>query len=296
MEINCLDIVRCPTCRSELLSEYDELTCKKCDISYPISGNQLDLRLRRSCTKSLEFTFDGDYLQETDFEISLERNPSPDVDWSYTEVPRHLDKDLLSHFPKAESPNARALDLGCGDGVHKDICERAGFNWVGLDISSEQAPILGDAHALPFADSSFDFVISIAVLTHVENPFIMLNEINRVLKPGTTLIGSVGFLEPLNGNSHYHHSPLGTLSSLRQAGFTVTQVGSGWHCLRAIGYKLFPLIPEQALSALIWPLYYLHVLWYGIGGVIYNEHSASETYRKSGLAGSFKFVARKDII
>jgi hypothetical protein len=51
-----------------------------------------------------------------------------------------------------------ALDLGCGVGLHRSVCEKLAYDWVGLDHTEAQAPILGDAHALPFASETFEFI------------------------------------------------------------------------------------------------------------------------------------------
>ena len=44
--------------------------------------------------------------------------------------------------------------------------------------------IVGDIHQLPFADNSIDAIICIAVLEHVEDPFLAMREMYRTLKPG----------------------------------------------------------------------------------------------------------------
>ncbi|MGU3422382.1 class I SAM-dependent methyltransferase [Methylobacterium sp. D54C] len=48
-----------------------------------------------------------------------------------------------------------------------------------------------DMHALPYADSYFDFVVHSDTLEHVKNPLHALSECRRVLKPGGTLAFTV---------------------------------------------------------------------------------------------------------
>lgn len=58
--------------------------------------------------------------------------------------------------------------------------------------------IVGDIHALPLDDNSIDAIICMAVLEHVKNPFLAMQEMYRVLKPGGQLYLYVPFL-------YYYH-------------------------------------------------------------------------------------------
>lgn len=93
------------------------------------------------------------------------------------------------------------LDLGCGAGVLA-LLKRKGVTLTGIDISSDCAALaqqngydearIGDLAQLPFADHSFDYVVSLDVLGHVEfaQKDQVLAEIKRVLKPdGVSLHG-----------------------------------------------------------------------------------------------------------
>lgn len=62
--------------------------------------------------------------------------------------------------------------------------------------------IVGDIHALPFANDSQDAIICIAVLEHVENPILAFQEMYRTLKPGGYCYIYVPFL-------FYYHAEKG---------------------------------------------------------------------------------------
>jgi SAM-dependent methyltransferase len=255
----------------------------------------LDLRLQKGRRVSVEFEL-GVPLVREGFEFKpLELRAQPEVDFSGMRVPWHLTPELLSHFPRARSAQGMALDLGCGSGLHRGVCERAGFQWVGLDYTAADAPIMGDGHALPFLSDSFEFVVSIAVLEHIQNPFVLAREVSRVLEPGGLYIGTVAFLEPFHGNSFYHHTHLGTYNTLSCADFRIERVAPSpsWSGLRAQATMggLFPRLPAALGTGLVWPLEQLHKLWWLAGRRL--SPNAGEVTRLLTNTGAFQFIARK---
>ncbi|MEI8239120.1 MAG: class I SAM-dependent methyltransferase [Actinomycetota bacterium] len=85
------------------------------------------------------------------------------------------------------------LDLGSGPGHYTAALERAGATVFALDLDLDDiasvverglAGIRGDAARLPFADASIDAVFSSNLMEHVPNPSAVIDEIERVLKPG----------------------------------------------------------------------------------------------------------------
>jgi SAM-dependent methyltransferase len=193
------------------------------------------------------------------------------------------------------------LDLGCGDCVHKDICEELGFNWMGIDYSSDSSPLLGDTHSLPFDDNSFDFVLSIAVMEHVHNPFLMVQEVKRVLKSDGVLIGSVAFLEDFHGNSMYHHTRLGTYQTLKSAGLNVKVISPyeirsdlpfiSWDGPIPQVRRLFPGLPLRIKLTLLFPVYLLDYILFKLGYFIKYHEWGEEYHRKMGKAGQYAFIA-----
>jgi SAM-dependent methyltransferase len=278
--------------------------CNGCSTEYEFNSNgQLDLRLKQAKQRQLTFEL-GTHLPKPDFDfVPLEINKSPQVDFTQAIKACHLSKkiriskrkSLISHFPKAKEPNSLMLDLGCGDTVFRDLCEHAGFEYVGLDYDAPKAPILGDAHALPFKDNSFEFVLSLAVLEHLRYPFVMMQEVHRVLKSEGKFMGTVSYLEPFHGDSFYHHTHLGVFNSLHYGGFTVERVAPNlqWSSLTAqASMGLFPNMPRNLCKVLVLPLSVLSLLWWGARGLL--DRNVNKQDRPLQTVAAYTFIGSKD--
>ncbi len=68
-----------------------------------------------------------------------------------------------------------------------------------FDIDPKREPdTIGDAHELPFEDSSFEFILCTEVLEHLHSPQKAIDEMYRILKPKGTLILTTRFIYPLH--------------------------------------------------------------------------------------------------
>jgi SAM-dependent methyltransferase len=83
-----------------------------------------------------------------------------------------------------------ALDLGCRDGYWSEKLAARGYQVTAVDLMPkyEKALTVNADLPLPFPDNSFDLVWSSEVIEHLKDPAFTVAEINRVLKPGGTLI------------------------------------------------------------------------------------------------------------
>jgi SAM-dependent methyltransferase len=71
---------------------------------------------------------------------------------------------------------------GINDVLRSEFLKQCGIDkWPKLHL------IQGDAKKMPFPDNHFDFVFSIAVFEHLDDPGAVLDEIIRVLKPGAKM-------------------------------------------------------------------------------------------------------------
>ena len=200
----------------------------------------------------------------------------------------------MSYFPQAAKQTDLALDLGCGESPHRQVCEEAGFEYVGLDYASSTAHVLADAHALPFQDESVGFVLCVAVLEHLRFPIVAMKEAHRVLQPNGVLVGTVAFLEPYHQQSFYHHTHLGLCNSLGAAGFEIDRVApsDSWTGLAAQAQMgLFPYMPAAISRTLFLPHRLLHRLWWRIGRLF--DRRATEQLRLISNSGAFAFVAHR---
>jgi ubiquinone/menaquinone biosynthesis C-methylase UbiE len=110
--------------------------------------------------------------------------------WWY-KVRRIFVQDLLKRFDF--DTNTKILDVGCGTGeLMIDLGGK--YNIYGMDFSSVAIDFckrrginnirVGDITEIPFEDKTFDCVLALDILEHVENDRLAICELNRVLRSG----------------------------------------------------------------------------------------------------------------
>jgi SAM-dependent methyltransferase len=89
------------------------------------------------------------------------------------------------------------LEIGCGEGRGIDLLLLKCRSYSAIDkiapvidrlqIKYPQAKFIsGNLPPLPYADNSFDSIVSFQVIEHIKDDHFYLKEINRILKPGGT--------------------------------------------------------------------------------------------------------------
>ena len=133
----------------------------------------------------------------------------------------------------------KVLDLGAGSAKYKQIIKEKSTKYLAFDmIPGENIDIVGDVLNLPFVNENFDTVISTQVLEHISKPWLMVNEIQRVLKTGGFCILTAPFLIPYHADPHdyFRYTIEGIESLFKDAGFEICESG---------GYgKTFSVIAE----------------------------------------------------
>jgi SAM-dependent methyltransferase len=169
--------LRCPLCQGEAFQRSAlAAKCEQCGTEYPITDhlfNMLD-----PATRSQFGIVSTDHVSSN--------NPV-------------YSGELARLIQEAEARGGKVLD--CGSGYVK----RSYANVVQMEVVPyPHVDVLATNQRIPFRDGSFDVVFSMAVLEHVDNPFLCARELARVLKPGGLLYVDVPFLQPEHGYPHHY--------------------------------------------------------------------------------------------
>lgn len=126
-------------------------------------------------------------------------------------LPAHVVEHYLrkrTAFVVEHCPRGAGLDVGCGTGVLAARLAGRGWSMTGVDPSEGMLDVLrarcpevravrGSGTELPFEDSTFDLVMSVAVMHHIADPGAVrrtLAEMVRVARPGGRVL-------------HWDHNP-----------------------------------------------------------------------------------------
>lgn len=106
----------------------------------------------------------------------------------------------LLKFAGLQPPIGPLLDIGCGAGPGLRFFEKVSGFTVGVDFAEDALReaakvlvrprlVLADASQyLPFSDLSFQVVVLADVIEHIADPFPLLGEVLRVLRPGGQML------------------------------------------------------------------------------------------------------------
>jgi SAM-dependent methyltransferase len=173
----------CPVCQGKLQAQATKLHCTSCDKDYARTENHIDF-----LTPDLRQRYqviDGEHISSH----------------SYDEIALSLIRECCG-----------GLVLDCGAGSRQVDFS----NVINFEIADyPSTDILGVAEQLPFADETFEGVLSLAVLEHVSDPFRCAAEISRVLKKGGKLYCVVPFLQPVHAYpNHFYNMTAQGLANL----------------------------------------------------------------------------------
>jgi SAM-dependent methyltransferase len=124
-------------------------------------------------------------------------------------MPTYAVRAPLARWLAAEAGRAaadlgryRLLDAGCGEKPYAPLFAAHVSEYVGLDTAAHaHADLVGPIEAIPAADASFDLVLCIQVLEHVDDPAQAVRELARVTRPGGRVLLST------HGAMVYHPNP-----------------------------------------------------------------------------------------
>ncbi|OQX54353.1 MAG: hypothetical protein B5M48_01180 [Candidatus Omnitrophica bacterium 4484_213] len=194
----------------------------------------------------------------------------------------HLLEKIIEIFK--EEKRGKVLDLGCGDGDYSYRLKELGFSVLAADLDKQRFRYKNKIEfqqcdltkSLPFEDCSFDYVLLLEVIEHLKNPYFVIGEINRVLKPKGTLVISTPNILNLKsrlrflfeGNwEFFREPPLEQMNNPKEKVFNLHIIPWRYQELEYLLFKkgfkikgIFTSILEINILVLLLPLMIFH-LW-----------------------------------
>lgn len=142
----------------------------------------------------------------------------------------------------------KVLDYGAGNMPYRHLisCDE----YIGVDISQningdiDHLIVPGDQ--LPLTSKSFDLIIILDVLEHVQDPDFILSEIRRLIKPNGCVIITTPFLyrEHEMPNDFVRYTSNGIIALLNRGGASIVKINK----LGNVYYTLLSLFLERGIA------------------------------------------------
>lgn len=168
------------------------------------------------------------------------------------------------------SDDDKILDLGCGNNPYYHRVIRGSIVCIDV-LKTDKTHIVGDAGLLPLKKNSFDKAILVNSLYYFKNPFIVIENLGRIIRKNGMLVIVVPFMYPIHDapDDKYRFTEHG-LRTMLQGNFrieSIEPVGGFFTMPSVIMHSLIKGIPllfhksargvVQVLAYVLWPAYIL---------------------------------------
>jgi len=120
------------------------------------------------------------------------------------------------------------LDLGAGTAKYKKIICQTAKKYTTFDIlPNENIDVVGDILNTQLPKNSFDTIICTQVFEHIQQPWLAVKEIQRLLKPNGKCILTAPFLEAYHADPHdyFRYTQQGLESLFKNENFKIIESG-----------------------------------------------------------------------
>jgi SAM-dependent methyltransferase len=189
--------------------------------------------------------------------INREFNPS--ISHPYYFIRRGI---LLKVREHSKEITGRTLDFGCGSKPYRSLFSSS--EYIGIDFENpghphdkEQVDVFYDGRSIPFPDAHFDSAFSTEVFEHLFNIEEILDELNRVLKPGGKMLITCPFVWPEHEKPHdfARYTQFALKALLEKKGFTVNKIEKTGDFLTAVFQLRIMYVHDVFLPKLTVPLF-----------------------------------------
>ena len=191
--------LRCVVCRGMLDDVDSGMLCGACGAHYPVADGRPVLMTAENRERfSIHLESDDGRRMLHEYSAASAGPAQPLArSWTRWLKPPPV---MYRYHPDLRKPptsvlfdhidGAPPLTLSVGGGPY-----RVGDDEITLNIGLfPNVDLVADAHDIPVADNTFDAVFSLAVLEHVADPYRVVGEMIRVLKPGGVLYSEIPFI------------------------------------------------------------------------------------------------------
>jgi SAM-dependent methyltransferase len=162
-------------------------------------------------------------------------------------------KDYLGKIPK----DATLIDVCCGTKPYQQFVDKSvKYLGVDLDAANENVDIVSSAYRIELGAATADYVVSFQGLEHLEEPYLMIQEAHRLLKPGGEICLTFPMSEHLHEEPHdfFRYTEHGISYLLEKAGFEEIRIVRQGTNYANIGRRMAQLLSGRKLLRVFVPI------------------------------------------